>query len=105
MKHKTFYYKRTIKRITKLVGEFIKQHGEHLPMDWLWANPLTGDVVMDGGDIDDPCIGHPAMFFTRLDDDFHHVVDERSIRRWVMVDLRRMFVAVTTPVHVPLRSL
>ena len=105
MKKRPYYYKRTIKRITKLVGEFIKEHGEHLPLDWILANPVTGDVVMEGGDIEEPCLGHPAMFFTKDDENFHPVVDEKSIRHWVMVDLRRMFVSVTTPVRVLQRSL
>lgn len=105
MKRRTFYYKRTIKRVTKLVSEFIKQHGEHLPLDHIYANPVTGDVNMEGGSFDEPYVSYPVLFFTRLDDNLKHVVDERSIRRWVMVDVRRMFVAVTTPVHLPLRSL
>lgn len=105
MKKKTYYYKRTIKRITRLVDAFIREHGNHLPLDWIWANPVTGDVILDGGDIEEPCLGHPVMFFTKDDDNFHKVIDEKSIRHWVMVDLRRMFVSVTTPVQLPMRSL
>lgn len=102
---KTYYYKRTIKRISKLVWEFIRQHGDNLPLDCIWANPVSGDVILEGGEIEEPCLARPAMFFTKADDNFHRVIDEKSIRHWVMVDLRRLFVAVTTPVHLPLRSL
>ena len=76
MRKRTFYYKRTIKRITRLVGDFIKEHGDHLPLDWIWANPVTGDVILEGGDIEEPCLGHPALFFTKDDDNFLWIVDK-----------------------------
>ena len=105
MRKRTFYYKRTIKRITKLVSDFIKENSDYLPLDWIWANPLTGAVAFDNSDMGDHVIGHPAMFFTMYDDSFRRVVDEKSIRHWVMVDLRRVFVSATTPVCIPSRSL
>ena len=93
MKKKKYYYKRTVKRITKMVQYYI-DNLDTLPfLSTICVNPHTSDVRLNDEPADEPYFIHAAVFFTDRIDKDHRVPDLRSIEHWVLVDLKRFAAA------------
>lgn len=94
MKNKKYYYKRTMKRIIKMVQYYIDNLDSVPFLSYIAVNPHTGDVLFNDDDWDKPFLTHPALFFTDRIDKNHRIPDIPRIEHWVLVDLRR-FAAAT----------
>ena len=105
MKKRTYYYKRTLKRIIKLVKQYIDHYDGPKCRPHIWVNIRSWEVMMDEWGQDEDWFGYPAIFFVKFDKSYNDVPDERKIEHWVLTDLKRYFFAHVTPVQVPLSSL
>ena len=105
MKKRTYYYKRTLKRIIKLVKQYIDHYDGPKCRPHIWVNIRSWEVMMDEWGQDEDWFGYPAMFFVKCDKSYNDVPDERKIEDWVLTDLKRYFFAHIPPAQVPLSSL
>ena len=96
MKTKPYYYKRTVKRITKMVQYYIDHLDTVRFLAFIAVNPITGQVTFDDYSADDTVLTHSALFFTARDEQWNRVPDVRSIEHWVLVDLKRYARAVAS---------
>lgn len=95
MKTKKYTYKRTMKRIIKMVQYYIDNLDSVPFLSYIAVNPHTGDVLFNDDRSDQPYYSRGALFFTESADDNRRVPDLRSIEHWVKVDLRRFATATS----------
>ena len=86
---KKYCYKRTMKRIIKVVQYYIDNPDTVSFVSFVGVNPITGEVRLNDFESDGSFLTYNLMFFTKTDGKSQKCPDLRHIEHWVLTDLRR----------------